>query len=84
MAREMTEVLAVRLNPKEMGMVRRLAKKSGMTVSTYGRYAVMTEMLMEMDAEATAYVVKNSVGVIRRKLMDQFMEWGGFPELEKG
>lgn len=56
MAGERTELIAVRLNEREMRIIERRAKAEGITISAYIRGAAMISAVMEGDFDAFKYV----------------------------
>lgn len=54
---ERTEVINIRVTPKEKEIMERLAKKMNVPVSQYIRGSVMMDMLTSGDAEAMMYAM---------------------------
>lgn len=64
---ERSEVVGVRVSPREKRMFERLAKKNHMTVSDYLRAGAMLSAMFDGDKEAIAI----TAGLVKEKFGDQ-------------
>lgn len=68
-----SQVLQIRVTPKERVMVEKHCKRRGEVVSEYGRSALLTCMIMEGSSEALAVLADAARVAVRKRLE----EWIG-------